>query len=53
MIELEEVKMMNVSDDALEAYVGVVGGGIATTTCVIDTGCSGLCGVDIPGIPGL
>ena len=28
MIELEEVKMMNVSDDALEAYVGVVGGGL-------------------------
>ena len=53
MIELEEVQMMEVSDDALEAAVGVVGG-IATMTCVIDTGCSGLCGVDIPpGIPGL
>jgi hypothetical protein len=52
MIELEDVQMMNVSDDALEAYVGVMGG-IATTTCGIETGCSGLCGVDIPGIPGL
>ena len=53
MIELEEVTMVETSDDALEAAVGVVGG-IATMTCVIDTGCSGLCGVDIPpGIPGL